>query len=263
MPRKPPNDPSDPKTVDLGALASKKNFDSYQDHYYTGEPDIPFFDFLSGKGKQTPLIVFGSDNSEYVILSSFNDEAAMEDGDDIAVGGPGNDTIFGGEGDDYLFGDTDLGLGDVNWEVDDVLNGENGDDLIVGDSPNLFNNAVGGEDTLTGGTGNDTLWGDGTLWDFATGGADWFVFETADGQDVIKDFRTADEDRIVLYLSQIKWADLDTDDSGFLDDGDDYVSLMEGSTLIDLGGASGATGNENTLLVESVVGLTSDDFIFL
>ena len=262
MPRKPPKDSSEPKNVDLGALAAKKNFDDYYDHPYTGEPDIPFFNFLSGKGKPAPLVVTGSEDSEDVILGVLNDQANMGGGDDIAVGGPGNDTISGEDGHDFIFGDTDLGVGNVDWEVDDVLNGGAGDDLIVGDAPYLFDNAVGGDDTITGGAGADTLWGDGTLLDMATGGADVFVFADEDGQDTLKDFRQADGDQIQLSSSQFHWSDLDTNSDDVLDDADTHVDTSSGSTLIDLGGASGAAAGQHTLLVEGVLGLTVDDFNF-
>lgn len=263
MPRKPPKDPSEPEIVDLGALASKKNFDSYYTHPYTGETDVPFFNFLSTKGKQSAVIVVGSSETEDSILSPYDDQADMGAGNDIAVGGPGNDTISGGEDNDYLFGDTDLGLGNVDWDLNDVLNGDSGDDLLVGDSPTLFHNAVGGDDVLTGGTGNDTLWGDGTLLDMAMGGADIFVFGTDDGQDVIKDFRTADDDQIQLFIDQITWDDLDTNNSGTLDGGDNHVDTSSGSTLIDLGAAIGGDAGQHTVLLEGVLGLTLEDFTFV
>ncbi|WP_413717597.1 calcium-binding protein [Silicimonas sp. MF1-12-2] len=262
MPRKPPNDTSDPDIIDLGALAGKRNFDSYYTHPYTGEPDIPFFNFLSGKGNQSALVVVGSENSEDIIMSAHDDLADMGGGDDIAVGGPGNDTISGGDGRDFIFGDTDLGLGDVAWKLDDVLNGDAGDDLIVGDSPNLFETAAGGDDTLNGGTGNDTLWGDGVLWDEASGGADWFVFGSADGNDVIMDFHTADGDKIVLD-DEMAWIILAASKNGSLDESDTFVQIVDGSTLIDLGEASGSGAGEHTLLVEGVVGLGFDDFLFV
>lgn len=246
MPGKPSKESSDPKTIDLGALASKKNFDSYIDHRYTGEEDIPYFDFLSGKGKQSPLIVYGSSSSEDVILSAFSDHAEMGGGDDIAVGGPGNDTIFGGDGGDYLFGDTDLGIGNVDWQVDDFLSGDAGDDLLVGDAPFLFDTAIGGDDTLNGGAGNDTLWGDGTLLDDATGGADVFVFDLGSGLDVIMDFEI-DKDLIDISAYGITaFSDL-------------AIFVDADGTTIDL---DGSVDDIDEIYLAGVSGLDADDFIF-
>ena len=132
-----------------------------------------------------------------------------------------------------------------------------------GDSPNLFKTAAGGDDTLTGGTGNDTLWGDGLLLDEASGGADWFVFDANDGQDVIMDFRRSDGDKIVLDPSAIGWALLDTNGNGTLDGSDAHIQIVGDSTLIDLGAASGSDPGTHTLLIDGVAGLDESDFMFL
>ena len=249
MPRKPPRDTSETSVIDLGALASKKNFDSYYDHPYTEEQEIPFFNFLSQKGKGAAVVVVGTASSEDVILSEYDDQAEMAGGDDIAVGGPGNDTISGGSDNDFLFGDTDLGIGNVDWDVDDVLNGDEGEDLIYGDAPNLFDNAIGGADTLTGGTGDDTLWGDGHLWDAAVGGADVFVFEPGSGNDVVMDFRQGDGDVI------------DVSGYGFDDIGDVNITDLGESTLVEFGGPGAAASVELLNFADSSF-LAVDDFVF-
>ena len=132
-----------------------------------------------------------------------------------------------------------------------------------GDSPNLFKTAAGGDDTLTGGTGNDTLWGDGLLLDEASGGADWFVLDANDGQDVIMDFRRSDGDKIVFDPSAFGWALLDTNGNGTLDGSDAHIQIVGGSTLIDLGAASGSDPGTHTLLIDGVAGLDESDFMFL
>ena len=246
MPGKPSKGPSGPVEVDLGALASKKNFDQYRDHPFTDEADIPYFDFLTGKGKKPPVIVTGADASEYVILSAHDDQADMGGGGDVASGGPGNDTISGGDGDDILFGDTDLGVGNVDWEVDDELNGDAGDDFLAGDALFLFDQAVGGDDTLNGGTGNDTLWGDGVLYDDAVGGADVFVFDLGSGHDTVKDFEI-DKDL------------LDVSGYGFTGIGQiDISETVAGTTVLLNGGGV----NVGEVFLEGISDLDADDFIF-
>lgn len=76
--------------------------------------------------------------------------------DNVLVGGAGNDTLYGGNG-------------------ADIIDGGNGDDYISGGS---------GNDTLWGGLGNDTLLG--------SAGADVFLYDTDEGNDVIKGFDNSD-----------------------------------------------------------------------
>lgn len=81
----------------------------------------------------------------------------------------GEDWILGGEGDDQIYGDPgaagqviQLGVTLLNF-VSDQIHGENGDDIIVGDSAgDLLSAATGGDDLLFGDAGNDTITGDYT-----------------------------------------------------------------------------------------------------
>ncbi|MDY4302974.1 retention module-containing protein [Pseudomonas salmasensis] len=146
---------------------------------------------------------------------------------------PGADTVSGGDGNDILFGDL-VSFSGINGEgynalqafvaqktgvavsavtasnvhqyvtehyVDfgasgakdagDTLLGGAGDDILFGQ---------GGNDTLDGGKGNDILLG-GTGNDILIGGsgADTFVWKSGDiGNDVIKDFKASEGDRIDL-----------------------------------------------------------------
>ncbi|WP_256124694.1 immunoglobulin-like domain-containing protein, partial [Pseudomonas yamanorum] len=91
---------------------------------------------------------------------------------DVSGAKDGNDTLLGGAGDDILFGQGG----------NDYLDGGKGNDILLGGT---------GNDTLIGGPGNDILVGGA--------GADLFVWKAGDlGNDVIKDFKAADGDRIDL-----------------------------------------------------------------
>ena len=100
------------------------------------------------------------------------DMSGAHDGADTLLGSAGDDIIFGQGGDDKLYG----GSGN------DILLGGTGNDLLDGGD---------GNDILMGGKGNDTLIG-------GLGG-DTFVWKAGDtGNDVIKDFKAAEGDRIDL-----------------------------------------------------------------
>ncbi|WP_262666684.1 retention module-containing protein [Pseudomonas fluorescens] len=91
---------------------------------------------------------------------------------DVSGAKDGNDTLLGGTGDDILFGQGG----------NDYLDGGKGNDILLGGT---------GNDTLIGGPGNDILIGGS--------GADTFVWKAGDiGNDVIKDFKASEGDRIDL-----------------------------------------------------------------
>ncbi|WP_315974964.1 immunoglobulin-like domain-containing protein, partial [Pseudomonas sp. 5P_5.1_Bac1] len=100
---------------------------------------------------------------------------------DISRSSDGNDTLYGGDGNDILFGQGG----------NDYLDGGKGNDILLGGT---------GNDTLLGGEGNDILFG-GQGNDTMTGGsgADTFVWKAGDiGNDIIKDFKAAEGDRLDL-----------------------------------------------------------------
>ncbi|CAI9008341.1 serralysin [Pseudomonas chlororaphis] len=91
---------------------------------------------------------------------------------DVSGAHDGNDTLLGGAGNDIIFGQGG----------NDLLDGGKGNDILLGGT---------GNDTLIGGTGNDILIGGS--------GADTFVWKAGDtGNDVIKDFKASEGDRIDL-----------------------------------------------------------------
>ncbi|WP_248918184.1 immunoglobulin-like domain-containing protein [Pseudomonas entomophila] len=109
------------------------------------------------------------------------DVSRSNDGADTLLGGNGNDIIFGQGGNDYIDG----GKGN------DILLGGTGNDTLLGGE---------GNDLLFGGAGNDLLIG-GKGDDIMTGGtgADTFVWKAGDlGNDVIKDFKASEGDRLDL-----------------------------------------------------------------
>ncbi|VVQ24541.1 hypothetical protein PS938_05612 [Pseudomonas fluorescens] len=91
---------------------------------------------------------------------------------DVSGAHDGNDTLLGGAGNDILFGSGG----------NDNLDGGKGNDILLGGT---------GSDTLMGGQGNDILIGGS--------GGDTFVWKAGDtGNDVIKDFKASEGDRIDL-----------------------------------------------------------------
>jgi VCBS repeat-containing protein len=145
--------------------------------------------------------MFGGADNDTLYGGADTDALFGEDGLDTLYGGDGGDSLDGGEGGDSLFGEAG-----VDW-----LFGGGGDDLLVGggDTDVLFGNdgndlLQGGEvgDSLDGGAGNDILdGGEGVDVLFGDTGADiFFVFNAAQGGDVIRDFFTG-EDK--LYVDPI------------------------------------------------------------
>ncbi|SUD42229.1 large adhesive protein [Pseudomonas fluorescens] len=130
----------------------------------TGEGYNAIQTYVAGKNGVAVAAVTGQDVHKYITehYNEFNTSGAKD----------GNDTLLGGSGDDILFGQGG----------NDYLDGGKGNDILLGGT---------GNDTLIGGQGNDILIG-GT-------GADTFVWRSGDvGNDVIKDFKASEGDRIDL-----------------------------------------------------------------
>ncbi|MNF28602.1 Leukotoxin [compost metagenome] len=147
--------------------------------------DLVSFNGIAGEGYQAMQAYVGqqtgveastvtASNVHQYITGHYNafDVSGARDGIDNLLGGAGNDIIFGQGGDDVLDG----GKGN------DILLGGTGKDTLLGGE---------GNDILLGGSGNDTLMGGS--------GADTFVWKAGDtGNDVIKDFKANEGDRIDL-----------------------------------------------------------------
>ena len=122
-------------------------------------------------------------------------------------------------------------------------------DALFGDAQSLFDASVGGNDTLISGTGSDLMWGDAeTVAAGATTGADVFVFAPGSNLDTIYDFEQGQD---LIDVSAYGYTDFDelviTGDGNVVDFDETPADLHELSVF-------SIDGSEVTL-VES-------DFIF-
>lgn len=89
------------------------------------------------------------------------------------------------------------------------------------------------------------------------------MFGTRDGLDEVRDFRRGDGDRLDLTGTGLAWGALDSNGSGQLDDGDEFVVIEDGGTRIDLGQASGAAAGRHVVTVAGVTGLLEGDLVLV
>uniref|UniRef100_UPI00397C4107 immunoglobulin-like domain-containing protein n=2 Tax=Pseudomonas TaxID=286 RepID=UPI00397C4107 len=144
---------------------------------------------------------------------------------DISGANDGHDLLSGGNGNDILFGQGG----------NDTLDGGKGNDILLGGT---------GNDTLIGGQGNDILIGGS--------GSDTFVWKAGDtGNDVIKDFKVAEGDRIDLK-------DLLQGEKGSTIDNYLKLTTVEGTTTLQvssegkLNAAGGIANADVTIKLEGV-----------
>ncbi|WEK30892.1 MAG: type I secretion C-terminal target domain-containing protein [Candidatus Pseudomonas phytovorans] len=144
---------------------------------------------------------------------------------DISGAKDGNDILSGGNGNDILFGQGG----------NDTLDGGKGNDILLGGT---------GNDTLIGGQGDDILIGGS--------GADTFVWKAGDyGNDVIKDFKMTDKDKIDL-------SDLLQGEKGSTIDNYLKLTTVDGTTTLQvssegkLNAAGGLANADVTIKLEGV-----------
>ncbi|MFV3290979.1 immunoglobulin-like domain-containing protein, partial [Pseudomonas sp. NY11955] len=144
---------------------------------------------------------------------------------DISGAKDGNDILSGGNGNDILFGQGG----------NDTLDGGRGNDILLGGT---------GNDTLIGGHGDDILIGGS--------GADTFVWKAGDfGNDVIKDFKLSDKDKIDL-------SDLLQGEKGSTIDNYLKLTTVDGTTTLQvssegkLNAAGGLANADVTIKLEGV-----------
>ncbi len=235
--------------------------------------------------------ILWGDGGGFPVLTGANDVVSGGGGQDVIYGdgeagviyiGPalltgGDDTLSGGAGADTIYGDgtaTGAGYSATLIGGDDLVRGGSGADVLYGDgtvSGSAGATLTGGADLLRAGKGNDVIWGDGTAAVTAVpgvdavldGGADTFVFRATDGLDAVMDFRIADGDTMRLVGTALAWGDLDSNDSGVLDNGDAFVASDGMDTMIDLGAAAGASAaGLNVVTLISCTGLAEADLLF-
>lgn len=170
-------------------------------------------DNISGRGGNDFLQGFGGNDT--IDGGSGNDTLYAGDGDDMAEGGTGNDRVFLGDGDDQYSpiendiadrgddlirgGEGDDGIIDLSGS--DTLYGDAGDDILAAFGRGLPD----APDTIDGGAGDDTLFGDNA--DVMTGGEGEDIFSIirpvnqSPDPVTIQDFDVRD-DTLVLFVPQ-------------------------------------------------------------
>jgi hypothetical protein len=226
-------------------------------------------------------VIVGSDSSDTIDARSGNDLICGLAGDDVLVGGLGNDQLAGGAGADDLVGDVSAGgsqtpapdpsTGDAVGGGNDLLLGEDGDDIVSGDSFAPNGNATGGgNDQLVGGNGFDRMAGDSNT---ETGTS------SGDGNDLLVGGEGIDSlvgDSHSLFAGDARGAGDDVLQGGpgldalIGDSEGGNASGSGGDDLLDLGadggffalgdhnapGSAGGTGNDR------LIGGRADDFLF-
>jgi Ca2+-binding RTX toxin-like protein len=141
------------------------------------------------------------------------------------IGSPLDETIEGTDTGEWIFG----------TDADDVIDALGGDDFVQ---------ALAGDDTIDAGDGNDTILageGDDTVEggagdDVARGdaGADTFLFNPAEeGNDIIVDFRAADNDVVALSAAGLAEVGIEEFSGAALDESDAF-NLVEDEETGDL-----------------------------
>lgn len=105
--------------------------------------------------------LIGTAEDDILVGDALNLSSGQRGGADTIVGGDGNDILYGdaGDQDDSTppFGN---GVLDNALGGNDKISGGAGSDSIQGDGQTMQNNAKGGADTLNGDDGNDYIFGD-------------------------------------------------------------------------------------------------------
>jgi Ca2+-binding RTX toxin-like protein len=215
----------------------------------------------------------GSIESDRIFGLDGNDFIQGLDGNDFLSGGYGNDFMRGGNGNDSVNGDAgnDLIYGDQGFDV--IKGGEGHDRIFGGDGVDAIDDGAG-NDVLFGGDHEDHFLASNSGYDLFTGGSgsDLYVYNLNPGagffdRDRILDFNQG-EDRIAFrpfisnYESFDNFDDLDTNSSGILDQDDERIQIIGGSTVIDFSDLFGRAHNSDTITCVGVTNLSSDNFLF-
>jgi hypothetical protein len=189
--------------------------------------------------------IVGTNNRDILRGTPNGDRIFGLDGDDFIQGLDGNDSIDGGNGRDRI-----LSGSGINTIIDGA-----GDDILLGGADgDIFLAANAGKDLFRGDTGNDIY-----VYDLNDNG----LFD----RDRIIDFEQR-EDKIAFRTlvndpqSLDNFADLDTDNSGVLDELDERIQISNSSTVIDFSDITGRAHGSDTITLIGVTNLESDNFLF-
>jgi Ca2+-binding RTX toxin-like protein len=245
-----------------------------------GEPDYVYGgagnDTIIGSADGTRGGLSGDDGDDLIISGPNGADASGGDGNDRMLGGDGFDVFLGGPGNDTLKGGEH---GDVldDREGDNYIDGGEGDDHI---SANVGTNitSTSGNNTIVAGGGNDVITLSDVIGsnDFVHGGRGDDVYHVSInpvgrvqdliriGSDVIADFVKGD-DRLQIGGTGFNppvqsFDDLDTNGSGFLDAGDDYVRIADG-TVLDFSALYGQSPGSEMITFLGVTGLSAQDVL--
>jgi Ca2+-binding RTX toxin-like protein len=155
----------------------------------------------------TTLVIQGSDLSDIVIVDQSGPELIVQT---FTEGDPGSTTLppfdagtvdliefHGAAGDDQFDNRTSIvsiAHGDAGL---DILTGGNGDDQLFGDDDGDLLVGRRGDDTLDGGAGNDRLVGDGGK-NIMIGGLGADIFFMGRGKELIQDFNADEGDTTAI-----------------------------------------------------------------
>jgi serralysin len=174
--------------------------------------------------------------------------AIADDIDNVVTGTTGNDVLFGTGGNDAILGlagDDILDGGNGN----DVLDGGGGNDTLTGGKGDDMLDGSVGNDVIKGGKGNDTInGGDGN--DFLSGGRGDDNFNTGAGDDVV--LGGAGNDRIGGMAGR---------DVVMAGAGDDFIAWNDPTGDVVFGGGGNDTILGGNVAADEIHGGAGDDLI--
>lgn len=161
---------------------------------------------LNGELRGSNVMVAGSAANDTIAAVGGANTLYGFDGADSITGGAGSDTINGNRGDDTIVGLSQTGdwlfggqgndtITAVHSTGHNLINGNKGNDTLLGGSAGDTLHGGQGDDMVTGGPGSDLVYGDlghNTL----TGGAGADTFHAGAGLDVVTDFHLGEGDRV-------------------------------------------------------------------
>ena len=163
-------------------------------------------------------IIYGGAGDDNITGYGGADKIYGESGNDTLNGGSENDTLDGGDGNDVLDGDYGA----------DILIGGAGDDIIGNSQSDRdgYSGAIDGGtpffgNTITGGLGNDTIYGSNY--------GDIYNFNVGDGKDIIYEQSLSSSSE--LYTDRILFGDLiNTSNIILTSSGNDLIITFQGSS---------------------------------